>query len=68
MSEENSELKIWLYAFLVMLALSLIFYAVSVFGFVILNQAFQISIFYVPTIILAIIIIYAKIKSVNKSV
>ena len=67
MPEENSELRNWFYAFLSMLALSLAAYAASIFGFVVFNQIFEISIFYVPTVILAIIVLYIRVKSTNKT-
>ncbi len=66
MSEEKSELKYWFYAFLLMLVLSLIAYGASLFGFMILNQIFQISVFYVPTMILALIVAILKIRQSRK--
>lgn len=59
-AQQTSESKTWLYAFLIMTIFSIIVLATHLLGFPLFNFAFEICVFYIPTAILLIIVLYRK--------
>jgi hypothetical protein len=59
---DGSEFKTWLYAFLFMAGLSLVVLAAHLSTGPIFNTAFEVSVFYIPTVILFIIVLYLKVR------
>jgi len=57
---DASEFKSWLYAFLFMLALSAMALAVRLLFEPVFNPAFEICIFYIPTAILLVAVLYER--------
>ena len=62
MVPDASEFRSWLYAFLFMLALSVTVLVIRLFFGPILNTAFEICIFYIPTAILFVIVLRVRAK------
>jgi hypothetical protein len=64
MVSDVSEFRSWLYAFLFMLALSVTVLVTRFFFGPVLNTAFEVCIFYIPTVILFVIVLRVRMKQV----
>ena len=62
MKQETEKFRTWFYSFLVMIALAAASIVGRVLGFTVLNLAFEICIFYLPVIILLIILLVMRNK------
>lgn len=60
--KDASGLREWLYAFLFMLALAIIVFAVRLFIGPVFNLAFEICIFYIPTLVLLVIVVHLRME------
>ena len=57
-----SEFRSWLYAFLFMLALSATVFVARFFLGPLLDTAFEVCVFYIPTVILFVIALHVRMK------
>ena len=64
---DASESRSWLYAFLFMLALSAMVFVARFFLGPLLSTAFEVCVFYIPTVILFVIVLRVRMKQSKRN-